>query len=106
MTARDTLDAAISEKDFQQTVIDLAEANGWHTWRDSYSRRNDAGFPDLLAVRGAVLLFIEFKTQRGKVRPEQQAFIDRLKQIKYVSADVLRPSDWPEIVRVLTARAR
>lgn len=106
MTARDTLDAAMTEADFQRQVIELAELHGWHVWHDNDPRRNARGLPDLLLLRGATLLWVELKSERGRVRPEQQAFIERLKQVKYVSADVLRPSDWPEIVKVLTTRVR
>ena len=97
---------AITEADFQQLVIQTAEANGWLIWHDRDSRRNRAGLPDLLMIRGPVLLFLELKTEKGKVRPEQEAFIGRLKQVKYVHADVVRPRHFEQIAQVLRSAKR
>ena len=104
--ARQLLDAAQSEADYQEQIIQLAEDTGWLVWHDTDSRRNSAGLPDLLMVRGPVLLFIEVKTEKGKVSPEQEAFINRLKQVKYVDADVVRPHQWEQIAQVLRSAKR
>lgn len=104
--ARRLLDAAQSERRYQDQIVQLAEANGWHVWHDNDSRRNDAGLPDLLLIRGAVLLFLEVKTEKGKVSLAQEAFIERLKQVKYVEADVARPRHWEQIAAVLRSAKR
>lgn len=105
-TARQVLDAAESEADFQANVIKIAEANGWAVWHDNDPRRNTAGLPDLILIRGAVLLWLELKTEKGKESGAQKAFIKRLQQVKYVSADVVRPHDMDRIVQVLTSKRR
>ncbi|HAM40588.1 MAG TPA: hypothetical protein DCP69_04435 [Candidatus Omnitrophica bacterium] len=104
--ARRTLDAAVTEREFLAAIISLAKLNGWATYHTHDSRRSDPGFPDLVAVRGAQMLIMEAKREKGRVTPEQQAWIDRLWQVKYVTASVVRPHDLDEIARVLTARAR
>ena len=104
--AEDVVLKAITEADFQQLVIATAEANGWLIWHDNDSRRNRAGLPDLLMIRGPVLLFLELKSEKGKVSPEQEAFIGRLKQVKYVHADVVRPRHWEQIAQVLRSAKR
>lgn len=100
----DTIDAAKlrllwSESVFQREVIRLAEAHGWKAWHDVDSRRNVAGLPDLILVRGTVL-WRELKAQKGKVSEEQLRFMARL-QWAGQDAKVWRPSDWDEIERVL-----
>ena len=106
MDAKSALDTAQPEAEYQEQIIQLAEACGWLVWHDQDSRRNRAGLPDLLMVRGPVLLFIEVKTEKGKVSPEQEAFIGRLKQVKYVDADVVRPHQWEQIAQVLRSAKR
>lgn len=104
--ARRVVNGAIPEAEFQRQIIEAAEANGWYVWRDNDSRRNRAGFPDLLLIRGATLLFLEIKTEKGRVHPEQAAVIARLKQVRYVHADVVRPSNWPDLEPVLRSQVR
>lgn len=104
--ARRLLNATQREDDFQAQIVQLAEDCGWLVWHDNDSRRNDAGLPDLLLIRGAVLLFLEVKTEKGKVSPAQEAFIGRLKQVKYVEADIVRPRHFEQVAAVLRSRAR
>ena len=40
--------------------------------------QGDPGLPDLVAVRGGRVIFVECKTNRGKVTPEQQRWIEAL----------------------------
>lgn len=92
----------MTEADFQKTVIGIAKRNGWliyhavpaqvrpGVWRTTYT--GDRGFPDLMMVhpkRGG--LFVELKTGRGKVTPEQERWIDTLQQAGY-EAYVWRPA--------------
>ena len=106
MDASDVVLKATTEAQYQKQIVDLAEACGWLVWHDFDPRRNPAGLPDLLLVRGPVLLFLEVKTEKGKVRPEQEAFIGRLKQVKRVSADVVRPRHWDQLAEVLRSAKR
>jgi hypothetical protein len=100
-TARQVLDAAMSERDFQAQVIAYAELLGWMVYHTHDSRRSNPGWPDLALVRGHRLLLWELKSEKGRVSPEQQDYIVRLIQVRVVEAGILRPSDWPEIEETL-----
>ena len=95
-----------SEAAFQAQVVELAEALGWHAYHTHDSRRSNPGCPDLELLRGATMLRLELKTEKGAVSDAQQAYIDRLKQIKFVYADVVRPSHWEQLVGALKGAAR
>lgn len=102
-----------SEAAFQQQVIQLAGFYSWRVYHTHDSRRSQKGFPDLVLVRGAELIFAELKTDKGRVRPEQQEWIQALQavseelvldleQLDHVSAasvDVYlwRPRDFDEL---------
>ena len=70
-----------SEAAFQQQVLNLAGYYGWRSYHTHDSRRSQAGFPDLVLVRGPELIFAELKTDTGRVRPEQQEWIAALQAI-------------------------
>lgn len=90
-----------SEAQFQAAVIELATRCGWLTHHEYDSRRSTAGFPDLVLVRAPRTLFIELKTQRGRVRPEQRAWLETLLCCPGVEVAVWRPADWPTIEATL-----
>lgn len=108
--ARATLDAATSEKDFQQAVIDYARLNNWivyHTFRSDHS---PAGFPDLVLCRQEIgghgkarsrLLFLECKSERGRLTDRQDIWLRWLGFVPGVVARVVRPSDWDWLVGTL-----
>lgn len=70
-----------SEAAFQTQVLNLAGYYGWRSYHTHDSRRSQAGFPDLVLVRGAELIFAELKTDTGRLRPEQQEWIAALKHV-------------------------
>ena len=44
------------ERQFQRTITDLADLHGW-TWYHAHdSHRSNAGFPDLVLIRGGRIL--------------------------------------------------
>lgn len=102
-----------TEAEFQAAVVELALRCGCLVWHDFDSRKNAAGFPDLVIVHPNKrrVLFVELKSERGRVRPEQQEWIDainavpryveRAQELSDVAAYVWRPSDWPAIEDVL-----
>lgn len=71
-------DGGLAEAPFQQQVTNLASFYGWLAYHTYDSRRSAPGFPDLVLVRGAELLFIELKTDSGRVRAEQRDWIAAL----------------------------
>ena len=108
------LSLAISEKDFSGQVEDLLKLFGWHWthFRPAFSSKGyrtpikgHKGFPDYCAVRNSTCLFIELKSEKGKLIQEQVEWIDLLQQVAKVSLGVMvfvwRPSQIDDIVGIL-----
>jgi hypothetical protein len=91
----------ITERAFQAQVIAIAKILGWRCYHTHDSRRSQAGFPDLVLVRRARLIFAELKSESGKVKPEQDAWIAALRAAGQ-KAYLWRPSHWHEIVAELS----
>lgn len=101
-TLRQGLDAAITEKDFMQAVIDLARLNHWLAYHVHDARRSEPGFPDLVLCRAETdrypgqVMYVECKTAAGRVSAAQIRWLDALKSAR-VEVHVWRPADWPTI---------
>lgn len=120
MKSRQVLDQAMSEADWQSTIVDLAQTLGWMALHVADSRkevvnrrtrerhlvgdREAAGLPDWLLIRDRVL-FVELKRQDGQLSIRQREVIAALDK---AGAEwfVWRPSDYDEAVQVLTERMR
>ena len=90
---------AMSEEELQTAVTHMATLCGWRSYHTYNSRRSNPGFPDLVLTRRGRLLFVELKSQRGKVRPEQQDWLNDLDEVErktggLVMARLWRPSSW------------
>lgn len=86
---------AMSEKDFQAGVLKLALFHGFKLRYHTHdSRRSAPGFPDLVLVnpRTGRVLWRELKTNKGRVSPEQQEWLDGLTACG-MDAGVWRPND-------------
>lgn len=92
--------AAALEAGFQDTVTEFADLCGWWWWHDNDPRRNRAGLPDLMLVRGPRLVYAELKRQGEKPSPTQ---VDVLARLAATAAEVYlwQPSDWPDVEAVL-----
>ena len=93
--------AAITEAQWQTVITEYAKIRGWIIWHDYDSRKNQAGLPDLIMVRGPRLVFAELKTMKGRIRPHQRVWLDALQQ---TPAEVYtwRPNQWHEVQATLT----
>lgn len=90
------------EKSFLQAVRELARALGYREFHPHDSRRSTPGFPDLVCVKaGYPVLYIELKSERGRLTAEQQGWLETLRQAQGTRVYVWRPSDWNFIVEVL-----
>lgn len=69
----------VSEKDFQAAAVKLAKSRRWKAFHVYDSRKSEPGFPDLVLVRERVL-FIELKTTKGVMEPEQEEWFAALKE--------------------------
>jgi len=101
MTEADSAVAsAISERELQANVIEMAERLGLLVFHPYDSRRSLPGFPDLVVVGKRSVYFVELKRQNGRLRPEQQAWRDRLAAVEEADGSVKhfvwRPNHWLE----------
>lgn len=91
--AQQAVAAHMSEAELQRQVMDLARDLGYqqthHVWD---SRRDAAGWPDLVLLRPGAALFWELKTEKGRIRPPQRTCLDLLASAGCTTA-VVRPSD-------------
>ena len=89
---------AITEKHLQELVRKAALLLGYkfyHTWN---SMRSPKGFPDCVLAKKGRLIFLELKSENGKVTVDQQAWLDILNTIAIsVEVRVVRPADFDEL---------
>ena len=82
----------MTEKELQDAVIELAGYRKWRTYHTYDSRRSAAGFPDLVCVRDEIL-YIELKSEIGKLSPYQQVWRDAI-ETAGGQYELWRPADW------------
>ena len=98
-----------SEDAFMRAVTEALTLFGWRWihFRPARTTRGwvtalsgSPGFPDLVAVRGDRILYVELKAQKGALRDEQR---DWLADLGAAGAEVhcWRPSDWPLIEELI-----
>ena len=104
----------MTEAQFQRSVIELAQLNGWRVfharkaqngkgqWRTPVAA-DGAGFPDLVLVKHTII-FAELKTDTGRLSPTQREWFNALTRAHASVVEVWRPKDWPHIERVLTGK--
>lgn len=85
---------AMSEGDLQASVIESLDTFRWLWFHDYDATRNNAGLPDLVAVRGGRLLFIELKSNRGRLRVEQRSWLGALGRVDGIEVYLWTPRDW------------
>lgn len=101
----------MSEAEWQQQVIDLAHLHGWRVahFRPAQNGRGDwrtpvaadgRGFPDLVCARRGRVLFVELKSDNGRLTTEQRHWLDAL-QHAGAEVAVWRPRDFDTVLDVL-----
>ena len=95
---------AVTEKEFQAQVVELAGLLGWQCYHTFDSRHSAPGWPDLALWRPGRFMLVELKTESGRLTPVQAGTIMELKSAG-VDVRVWRPSQFDEIVAVLAQRA-
>jgi hypothetical protein len=100
-TAADVMLGQLTEREFQNEVLQLAALFGWRPFHPHDSRRSHKGWPDLALLRGDRLVMAELKSMAGKVRPEQAEWLDELALVPGVESYLWRPSDLGAIAEVL-----
>ena len=62
------------EREYQDMIVKAASYLGYAVYHTFDSRRSQPGYPDLTLCKDGRLIFLEVKTEKGKVRPEQIAW--------------------------------
>ena len=95
----------ITEEELQDAVVKCARLLGWRVHFAWLSIHSAAGYPDLTLVwpadgapppgRRARILYLELKTERGRLTAEQEAWGAALRAIGGpVAYRVIRPAQW------------
>lgn len=105
----------MNEAAWQARVIACAQRLGWRVahfprvnpegrWRTAVAA-DAKGYPDLTMLRGSRLIFAELKTDKGRLRPDQRAWIEQLCHASAMSYGfevyLWRPRDWHDVQRLL-----
>lgn len=93
------------EAEFMREVLRYLRVRGWGAGPEPPYHTHDStgspkGFPDIVAIRDGHGLALECKSQHGRVPPEQANWILAFSTIPGFIAAVIRPSDWPWILKV------
>ena len=92
----------MTEAEFQANVIDLAKTLGWRIHHDRGDYRQciagDPGFPDLVLAKDGRVLFLELKSEKGKMTEAQGAWFGDL---PLQHAYLVYPTDMQEIAKLL-----
>jgi len=91
----------MTEAELQRLVTEAAEMAGWLVFHDNDSRRNVAGFPDLVLVKPPRVAFVELKSETGRLRAEQTTWLEALEVCETVSSGVVRPSTADQLLNYL-----
>jgi hypothetical protein len=109
-TLRAELDASMTENEWMDQVAVFAHLKGWRIahfrasrtaqgWRTAVAY-DGQGWPDCVFVRERLVL-AELKSETGKVTAEQTRWLAAL-ETAGAESYLWRPSDWPEVERVLS----
>jgi hypothetical protein len=98
----------LTEKEYMQQIIDLARLSGHYCYHTLDSRGSEPGMTDLLILKATLErpLFVEVKTESGKLSPAQEAVKELLEAMPGADYRLWRPSSWPEVERTLLGRSR
>ena len=105
----------ITEDEWLRSVGDALDLTGWAwihprparraqgKWTTPTQGNSAKGFPDIVAVRPPRVLWLELKTERGRVSPEQDDWLERLRTSGQEAYVIRLPRDW-QFFTELTAR--
>jgi hypothetical protein len=99
------VDMSLSEKELAQNIIREARLLCWrvhYAWTSVHSPR---GWLDLVLCRLPVILFVELKSEAGKLTTDQQSWLQALRGCG-LHAYVWRPSDLEAMNQILISSPR
>lgn len=100
----------MSEDDWLSLIVEVATLQGWLVFHALPARTRRGvrtammghqGFVDLVLCKGRWVVFVELKTELGRVALHQRTWLDRLEAAQRVQTYVWRPSQFDQIVEYL-----
>lgn len=93
----------MKEAEFAKRIEETANYLGLRWHHETDSRKSKAGFPDYTFVGLNGIMFLEIKADKGRVSPQQQAWIESLHRIAILSrglvyAYIAYPKDWDRVL--------
>jgi len=96
-------------------MVAVGEALDWLGWRWIHHRPGRtgsgwvtatqgnaaAGFPDVLAIRPPRVLFLELKTDKGRVSPQQEDWLAGLKDSGEEAHLIRLPREWDRLMELI-----
>ena len=82
-------------------MLQLAGIMRWRAYHPALSKWSERGWPDVALVRPPRFILAELKSDKGKVTPQQQEWLDDLARCPGVEVWLWRPSDFEQIVEIL-----
>jgi hypothetical protein len=91
-----------TEAQWQKLITDYADAHGWLWYHVTDSRKDKAGFPDLVLVRERVI-FAELKRSGGRTTTDQDTWLSALRATDQVEVYLWHASEetWAEVEATL-----
>lgn len=93
----------VSERQLQDAIVQVARLHGWFVHHHFDARRSEPGWPDLVLIRPPVALFVELKSETGKVTAQQARVLELLEACG-LDARVWRPHQLDDAIALLTER--
>ena len=99
---RTALAASMTEAQLLANVRAEAKRQGWLCYHTHRSDRSEKGYPDLTLVRGGTVMWVELKSEKGRLSAEQKEWLAAL-GLPWLKVAVWRPQQWYDgtIERVL-----
>jgi hypothetical protein len=104
-----------TERAWMGQVLAYARLMGWRAHHDNATNaprrcsacgslrrlpRNAPGMLDLILIRRPRIVWVELKSQRGRLSDDQRCWLDDLRACGQ-EVYIWRPSDWPAVERIL-----
>ena len=92
----------MTEKELQANIVRLATFRGWYHYHTYSSKKSVRGWPDLVLCKPPKLLFVELKSARGRLTPDQEHWLNLLNQTGAFTY-IWKPKHWNDgtIERIL-----
>ncbi len=106
--------SVMTEEDLLRAVLQLAKMNGWRTAHfrtaqiagryQTPVQGDGKGWPDLTLVKAGRIIFAELKSAAGRLEPEQEIWLEMLREVPDAEVHIWRPANLRAIAETLGAR--